>query len=143
MSRKSAASLAVVTSIPGQRPRPPKGLTTAQAAIWKAVVATKPHDWFNPDSYPLLIAYCRHTATADALGARIDAVETLHAGPDLGGASLTFFADLGELLKMRDRETKAIISLARQMRLSQQSMIRADAAGAGKRQPAGERKPWQ
>jgi len=35
-------------------------LTEEQAAEWRAIVATKPPEWFNRDSQALLVALCRH-----------------------------------------------------------------------------------
>ena len=45
--RKSAVALATVAVIPGQRPAPPAELTEEQAEEWRAIVATKPPEWFN------------------------------------------------------------------------------------------------
>lgn len=138
--RKSAASLAVVTPIPGQRATPPRDLTPAEAAIWRAVAATKPADWFTPDSFPLLKAYCRHSATADSISALITSLPSPAVDPSV-------FGTLDNLLKMRDRETKAVNTFGRAMRLTQQARLKAEVAatahgkvnGAG----GGARKPWE
>ena len=55
MPRKSAESLRVVpvTALPS-RLDPPEDFPLAESAFWKAVVATKPVDWFDDDSAPLL-----------------------------------------------------------------------------------------
>src|SRR5437667_12281908 len=50
----------------------PAGLTPAQAATWRAVVASRPVDWFDGGSAPLLVQYCRCVAVQDALAAAIN-----------------------------------------------------------------------
>ena len=67
--RKSAADLSLVATLPGQRPEPPEKLSDSEAELWCAVVATKPSDWFTPDTAPLLVGYCRVSAYADQLTA--------------------------------------------------------------------------
>jgi phage terminase small subunit len=57
--RKSAASQNVVPLTLAQRLKPPPSLTPSQRALWRKIVASKPADWFNEDSGPLLEAYCK------------------------------------------------------------------------------------
>jgi hypothetical protein len=71
MPRKSAAFLSVVAVLPGQAPKPPSILTREQSKLWESIVATKPYDWFQADNLPLLVAYVRHTTTANDLTARL------------------------------------------------------------------------
>ena len=134
--RKSAGSLAVVSALPGQRCAPPAELTEAQAEIWRAVVATKPADWFTEDSHPLLASFCRHVVSARMLSAAVD---------DAGSADLADGDELKRmerLLKMRDRETKAVNALARAMRLTQQSRYDHKSSHTAASAAAG-RKPWE
>lgn len=147
--RKSAAGLAVVTPLPGQRTAAPKSLSEAEAAVWRAVVATKPADWFSADSHPLLIAYCRHAAMADLLSDHIgEAAKTHTASVLVGnvGAAALALAGLDALLKMRDRETKALNTFARAMRLTQQSRLKAETAATAHGRANGTsgavKKPW-
>src|SRR3954451_18956821 len=122
--RKSAASLTVatVTGLPGQRPQPPDELTDEQAEVWRAVVATKPADWFQPDTHPLLTQYCRHTVAARVLARQIDGMDPACLADE------DQLRRYEKLLAMRERESRAINALARGMRLTQQS--RYDAAKA-------------
>lgn len=135
--RKSAASLAVVTPLPGQRAAPPDELTKAEADIWRSVVSTKPAEWFQPDSYPLLVAYCRHTVMARLLSEQIGRLPSVEEDP-------TTFDVLKELLKMRDRESKAVNMFARSMRLTQQSRLKAETAATAHNRANGTtaKKPW-
>lgn len=136
--RPSTASLTVVPvdpKLPGERLAPPSDLTKAQAAVWRSVVASRPSDWFGPDSEGLLISYCRHTASANVLARRLDECES----------ASDFDLELyGELLKLRERETRAITALARSMRLTQQSRYGHRAASTAAANAAGiTRRPWE
>jgi hypothetical protein len=134
--RPSAASLAVVTALPGQRPEPPPELTDEQAEVWRAVVATKPADWFTADTHPLLTNYCRHTVTAAMVSAMIEA---LPAG-DVTDEGVKKF---NTLLQMRERESRAVAALARTMRVAQQSRYNALSANTAAEKVGGSRKPWE
>lgn len=134
--RRSAASLSVVQTLPGQRPEPPRELTREQKAIWRAVVQTKPADWFTDDSHPLLVAYCRHITTARDLGATIDGFDLALLAED------EHLKRYDRLLAMRERETRAITALARSMRLTQQARYDTKSANtAAKSAPAS--RPWE
>ena len=121
--RKSAAELSVVrVALEGYRPGPPDDLSAQQAHIWREVVESVPGGWISPAQESLLAAYCRHVSTANRLAAMIDQCE-----PDLKEAGdLHRYA---KLLAMRERETKALSSLATRMRLTQQSQMHARSAG--------------
>lgn len=141
--RKSAAKLAVVTPISGQRPRAPRELTKAEAEIWKATVATKPADWFRPDSWPLLTSYCRHAVMVDRLTQDINRLPTMSDDADNGVKMLGL---LDKLLAMRERETRSMSALARAMRLTHQSRLKAETAATAHNRAngtSGARKPWQ
>lgn len=135
--RKSAASLAVVTSLPGQRHEPPGELTDDQAAIWRSVVATKPTDWFGEDTHPLLSAYCRHIVAAQVLAEAIDTFNPAWLADEEG------LKRYDRLLAMRERETRATTALARSMRLTQQSRYDHKTANTAANGSSGARKPWE
>lgn len=135
--RKSVASLAVVHTLPGQRPEPPEELSAEQGEVWRSVAATKPADWFQPDTFPLLAAYCRHVASARVLAAAIDGFDPAWLG-DADG--LDRYKDL---LAMRERETRAMTALARSMRLTQQSRYKAETAHTAHQNAGGAKKPWE
>lgn len=135
--RKSAASLAVVTTLPGQRAEPPRELTKAQAEVWRAVVSTKPADWFTEDTHPLLMAYCRHVVTATVLARQIDGFNPDWLADEDG------LKRYEKLLAMRERETRAMTALARSMRLTQQSRYKAETAATKASSVGSGRKPWE
>ena len=131
--RKSAASLAVITNIPGQRPEPLEELTNEQAQEWRAIVARMPADWFMQESWPLLANLCRHIVTARKLGKVIDHTSV--------PSDIESLREYDKLLGMRDRETKAVVNLSRQLRLSHQQRYQPKTAGS-KTRPTEASKPW-
>src|SRR5690242_19332375 len=70
--RESLASLTVVSPLRIERLEPPRDLTPSQAELWRSVIATKPADWFQPDSAPVLYEYCRAKSAADFIASQID-----------------------------------------------------------------------
>lgn len=130
--RKSAASLSVISSngIEAiERPRPPIELNDEQAFEWVAVVNRLPADWFGRETQGLLSQYCRHVVAARRVASLIAAAE---ADPECS------IKDYDRLLKMQEREGRAISSLATKMRLSQQTTY-----DKSKKKPGQTRKPWE
>lgn len=129
--RKSAASLTVVTPAgveTNRRPKPPEDLNPEQAAEWMAVVNRLPADWFPRETHPMLALYCRHVVSARRVAQLLEAAES---APDLD------LEQYDRLLKMQERESRAISSLATRMRMSQQSTY-----DAKKKKPLSARRPW-
>lgn len=111
--RKSAAQLSVaqlVEIVP--RPTAPDHLTDAQAEVWDRVVGRMPGDHFTDENLDLLAQYCRHVVEARRIA---DMVAGMAGDPD------TSLEDYDRLLKMQEREGRAMSSLATRMRLTQQT----------------------
>jgi chaperone required for assembly of F1-ATPase len=131
--RKSAASLtiavnSVVETI--QRPDAPYDLTDEQSTEWWAVVNRMPADWFPRETHGMLAQYCRHVVAARRVAQLVAKAEKATA-LDIG--------EYDQLLKMQEREGRAISSLATRMRISQQATVRAEQA----RKPNQVEKPWE
>lgn len=124
-----------MTVIPGQRPEPPAALTEREAEVWRAVVATKPHDWFNADTAPLLMDYCRAAVTSDELASELRKFKKIPGG--------SRFARYIALRKLQDQNTRAMASLATKMRLTQQSRYTPQAASTANRRAGSGSKPWE
>lgn len=135
--RRSAASLSVVAGSIDGRPSAPDDLTKEQRDIWDRVVANEAADVFKTAALQQLLKdYCRHTATALKLARMVEAMEALlEMSPD-------DLSDYDKLLKMRDRETKAIADKATKLRLTNQSRYTPQAAATASKKGA-DRKPWQ
>jgi hypothetical protein len=129
--RTSSAQLAVITGgavSAIRRPAAPKELTQEQASEWVAVVNRLPADWFQRETHGLLVAYCRHVVTARRVAQLIATCE----------AADEFNVDeYDKLLKMQEREGRAISSLATRMRISQHATY-----DKKRRKPIEAKKPW-
>ena len=107
--RKSAGDLAAVSSIP-ERPKPPRELTRDQNKVWLRVVSALPIDWFGSETHDTLKQFCVHVVDAEKIRKWIDDLD----------AEATY-KDFDNLLKMQERESRAMNALARSMRMTQQS----------------------
>ena len=136
--RKSSAELSIAPiSVEARRPSAPAALTENQARIWQDIVETQPGGWFRPAEEPLLVAFCRHVDAANAVAREINAFDS---GSSDSGV-------LDRLLRMHERETRAMSSLATRMRFTQQSRMHSRTAGRGQTSPEGapklwDRRPW-
>src|SRR4051794_40539428 len=112
--RPSAASLAIAVRPIEivERQRPPHDLSDEETEIWAAVVNTEPADWFSPSTVPLLAQYCRHVVQSRRVAELIERAT--------GDRELSI-VDYDRLLKMQERESRAVATLATKMRISQQS----------------------
>lgn len=124
----SIASSSVVTAI--QRARPPADLSPEAAAEWRAIVNRLPAEWFPVETHPLLASYCRHIITSRRVADLIAACESRDEFD---------VAEYERLLKMQERESRALAALGRGMRLTQQSTY-----GNRKEKPSRPSKaPWE
>lgn len=122
---RSAASLEidtrpsteVIETVP--RPDAPYDLTDEQASEWWAVVNRLPAEWFPRETHAMLAAFCRHTIAARHIAQLIVAAEQRRK---------LNLNEYSKLLRMQEREGRAITSLATKMRISQQSTVRAELA---------------
>jgi hypothetical protein len=135
MGRKSAAALSVVVANIDGRPRAPDDLTEFQQQVWERTVANEAAEVFKTAALQqLLREYCRHVETADRLSKQVDMA--------VGEGSNHSLQELDTLLRMRDRETKALADKATKLRLTNQARYTPQAAATAAKK-ASERKPWQ
>lgn len=132
MPRKPA--LAVVRPDNGQRPPPPAGLSDRQAELWWAIVASRPADYFDASTLPLVHALVRHIETGEVLGREL---QTLIAKRRTGAA---WVRRLETLSKLHEREARAASSLATRLRLTMQARYTGGSAGTAARSIQG--RPW-
>lgn len=131
--RKSTAALEVaaparIEAVPRQAP--PSELSADEAEVWTAIVNAEAADRFSPSTVPLLAQYCRHVVNASHIGGII---ALAMADPDLR------LGAYDQLLKMQERESRAIAALATKMRITQQ----ATTNHRGNKRPSTARKPWE
>jgi hypothetical protein len=130
--RKSADALAIVASGPlevVQRPDAPYDLTDEQVDEWRAVVGSLPADWFQRGNHQLLSQYCRHVIAARRIAQLIE---------QCAKQKNIDRKDFLDLLKQQESESRAISALLRSMRLTQQSVMRAETA----KRPTKVKNPW-
>jgi hypothetical protein len=129
--RKSTASLSIVPSSPTQalkRPEPPSDLTPEQSVEWVEVVNRLPADWFPRETHPVLVSYVRHIVAARHVAQLIAKLEK---------AKTVDVDEYDKLLKLQERETRAITACARSMRLTQQTTYLPT-----KKKPGRVENPW-
>jgi hypothetical protein len=95
--------------------------------MWRDVVSAMPADWWNASNAKLLVEYVRAGTMVDTLASRIRATDD--------------FREFKDLMKLRDQESRRMVSYATKMRLSQQSTYTDKAGDTAKRNTA-TRKPW-
>lgn len=136
--KKSAASLVLAETLEiSPRQLPPAELDETEAATWMALVNSKPAEWFQADTRQLLLAYCRHTATAAVLDQQIAGFEPAWM-VDTDGIDR-----YRKLTDMREKQTRALTSLSRSMRLTQQSQSHPVTAARTAAKSAKSKKPWE
>jgi len=109
----------VVGPVVINRPEPPYQLTDVEADVWRMIVGAMPADHFAPSHFPLMIQLCRHVVTSDRVKLLI---EQLCKKKQLDCDRLQ------ALLAMQTSESSSIVRLMRSLRLSPQSVIRAESA---------------
>jgi hypothetical protein len=134
---KSAASLAVVRSLADARPAAPASLTEPQGDTWRAIVNRMPADWFRVETHGLLAAYCQHASAAVAMAGMIDSFQPEWWRDDDG------LKRFDKLLAMRERETKAMASIATKLRMTPQARYTPHGAATAAKKPGGARAPWE
>ena len=129
--RPSTASLSVAPVASWQRIEPPDTLSEPQKALWRAITATKPSEWFKADCAAVLEAYVqaidayRRTAAAQAL-----------ASPD----NVREYKVLTELML---KQSNSVAQLAAKLRLTPQSRYTTISAATADRKTGEARKPWE
>jgi phage terminase small subunit len=133
MPRKSQDALNVVTGLPGQRQQPPSRLSAEAAEVWRGIVASKPHDWFTPDTCHLLEALCVAIVAHRAIAKQLDAGNRKLAEDDSLGR-------FDRLTRMHDRQVRVLTSIATKLRLTNQSRYTPKAANTAAK--AKGTRPW-
>ena len=94
------------------RPEPLAEMTNEQRIEWILVVNSLPADWFPDQTHKVLAQYCRHAVTGRHVSQMIQQIEL---------ADIIDVVEYDKLLKMQERESRMIVSLATKMRITQQA----------------------
>ena len=95
-----------------ERPEPAVDLTPEQRIEWISVVNALPADWFPAETHGVLAQYCKHAVAAKHVAQMIADME---AGDEID------VNDYDRLLRMQERESRILVSLATKMRITQQA----------------------
>lgn len=120
-----------------ERPEPPAHLTEAQSEEWRAVVDACPADWFPRETHGALESYCRHTVAEREIDQMVEDLKGMELGPAeiIGG--------LDKLYKMRERESRAAVSCATKLRITNQALTNHKTSRTPGDGGGGAKKPWE
>lgn len=104
--------------------------------MWRAVVNTKPSEWFDAGTLPLLTEYCRLKTSVDILNEQVAKLEALY------GETGTLPDDLKDAAQLLDKKQGRMAQLAMKMRLTQQARYETKVA-ANQARKAAPRKLWE
>lgn len=109
-----------------RRPAPPPELSEEQATEWRALVNAGAVDKYPRPVHPMLAAYCRHTVAARRVAA---VIRQLEEQPEID------LEEYDRLLKMQERESRCLSSLAVRLGMAQSRY--------GRSQQRNGRHPWE
>lgn len=131
--RVSAAAVEINAVVPVEivpRLQAPHDLTDEDVEVWATVVDSHPADWFAASTAPIVAAYCRHVISARRIA---ELIEKAVSDPELS------ILDYDRLLKMQERESRAIATMATKMRITNQALTNH----RGNKTKTAARKPWE
>lgn len=142
--RQSIEAQSVLGAVPlGVKPRPQVPVAfkdnSAEAELWRTIVAAETADWFHAGDLLLLEAFCRVTIDYRDVTRRCLTAEYVVKGAH-GGQTIN------PIYKMQDMLAKQMASLAGKLRLSQNTRVSGHqaAAKAKNNNPTDSGlKPWQ
>tara|TARA_R110000824_G_scaffold298062_1_gene486319 strand:- start:11372 stop:11782 length:411 start_codon:yes stop_codon:yes gene_type:complete len=112
-----------------ERPIPSSNLSPDEADIWMDTVGDLPGTWFPVHTHELLAQYCRHCVSVEKIAALILQIEN---------AEEFDIKEYDNLLKMRERESRAASSHATRLRLTPQSTY-----DKSKKKGSSVKRPWE
>lgn len=105
--------------------------------MFNRIVATRPAEFFDVATIPLLTEYCRIPIEVEIVTKAIEAFQAEWLNDDNG------LKRFKELTQIRDKAQKRMILLATKMRLSQQSRFPSDSRKNRPAPEGGAPKPWE
>jgi len=103
-----------------QRPDAPYNLSDAATEVWRRIVSSMPAEHFAPSHYPMLAQLCRHEVEANCIAQLIEQCRSKKKSFSVIEYTL--------LLRAQKGESAEITRLMRSMRLTHQSLYRAESA---------------
>lgn len=141
--RKSAAALAVIeegfaapTQSLAKMPEPPSYLTPEQHQVWSEVMGSRAGDLIQPQSFNLLIEYCRAVDMGNKISAQLDAFDPQWVADEDG------LKRWDKLHQMAARNQGVISTLATKLRLATTASVRLENASTVLQKGA-KLRPWE
>jgi hypothetical protein len=136
VGRKSGESLAVVVTLPGQRPEPAESLGPKERVIWKRVVSAHPHDWFISSTHCLLADYCRSWVKSEEIAEALGKYDGVPDGDE--------FRRYDKILGRQDKVARLLATLGTKLRITPHAMRSEREAATGvRRTMQSGKKPWE
>lgn len=126
--RQSANDIALANASSVERMPPPASLTDTERFEWLRIVNEFPADYFNSGQMSMLKQYVKHVVNADVVSGQI---------ADLMNSDEFKIDRYDKLLKMQERETRALASLGIRLGFAK-TAHREQGAKKG-----GNRNPWE
>lgn len=130
---------AMLTGTPAPRREalaPSVHLGEAAKSVWTRMVSDPAAGAFGESDRPMLEAFCQSAVLAQVLASEIASFDREWLRDEDG------LKRYDTLLRMRERETRLASSLATRLRLTPQTMTRAETAGRARRNMPRAPKPW-
>jgi hypothetical protein len=108
-------------------PKSPEHLTDPQSDIWRLVMHSRAGELIPPESYPVVVEYCRAIVASDQVAEELDAFKPEWRKTDEG------LRRWDKLLAMQDRLAGKIASLAVKLRITPSSRVHPEKAGTNAR----------
>jgi hypothetical protein len=116
-------------------------LNAEERAEWVKFTTRLPADWFPPETWPMLAQLCRHICQARWFGQTLQEVRAGLLSPTDDDQ----LDRIERLIRMHDREGKAIVALMVKLRITSQQRIADDGVARRARAEASqqpEEPPW-
>ena len=123
-----------------RRLQAPADLSEFQQAVWAATVNARPANWFGDEHLPILLQYVRHVESANDVQRQLSAYDFEYLADDDEGLKLRRYECL---LRLQALESNMINTLARAMRMTQQSLYRGEKRIPEKETASNENLPWR
>ena len=138
---EDASGTKVPPNIPGIQPEPLSELNEEERKEWRNFTSRLPQDWFPAEVWPMLAQLCRHICQARWFGETLQEVRAGILDPTDDDA----LDRIERLIRMHDREGKAIVALMVKLRITSQQRIEDDGTAIRARNQAAnqpEVPPW-
>jgi hypothetical protein len=127
--------------IPGVQPVALEELNKEETDEWNKFTSRMPQDWFPPETWPMLAQLCRHIVQARWFGQTLQEVRAGLLDPTDDDQ----LDRIERLIRMHDREGKAIVAIMVKLRITSQQRIEDDGVARRARAEAAsqpEVMPW-